>query len=110
MLLIPCSPWCPEEITVSVTTGPAIWPKRRPPGSSGSCNTSRAVWSRMSVRGGLGIWERWWEGGGGAVVTVVRNVGTTVSPIVVLPRVVLVVIVGSVVIVDSTTDFRIDEE
>ena len=37
----------------------------------------------------MGIWERWWEVGGWAVVTVVRNVGTTVSPIVVLPRVVL---------------------
>ena len=93
--------WCPDEITVSVTTGPAIWLKRRPPGScmcrnaftspgsSGSCKTSRAVWSRMSVRGGFGIWERWCEVGGWAVVTVVRNVGTTVSPIVVLPRVVL---------------------
>lgn len=43
----------------------------------------------MSVRGGLGICERWCEVGGWAVVTVVRNVGTTVSPIVVLPRVVL---------------------
>ena len=37
----------------------------------------------------MGIWERWCEVGGWAVVTVVRNVGTTVSPIVVLPRVVL---------------------
>ena len=43
----------------------------------------------MSVRGGFGIWERWCEVGGWAVVTVVRSVGTTVSPIVVLPRVVL---------------------
>ena len=70
-------------------------------------------------------------------MTVVRNVGTTVSPIVVLPKVVLkrqdkfyiskglvteeesqgfgltfylVVIVGSVVMVDSTTFFSMDEE
>ena len=92
----------------------------------------------MSVSGGFGICDNDpWEVGGCDVVTVVRNVGTTVSPIVVLPNVVLkrhgqlyiskglmtkeesqcfgstiylVVIVGSVVIVDSTTDFSMDEE
>ena len=92
----------------------------------------------MSVSGGFGICDNDpWEVGGCDVVTVVRNVGTTVSPIVVLPKVVLkgkinfclskglvmeeesqgfgltfylVVIVGSVVMVDSTTDFSMDEE
>ena len=93
----------------------------------------------MSVSGGFGICDNDpWEVGGCDVVTVVRNVGTTVSPIVVLPKVVLkrrdqflyikrvgdgdeeskgfsltfylVVIVGSVVMVDSTTFFSMDEE
>ena len=44
----------------------------------------------MSVSGGFGICDNDpWEVGGCDVVTVVRNVGTTVSPIVVLPKVVL---------------------